>query len=177
MTWARYALIYVTLTLAAPIFLFLVGFCLPLGAAAPAPTPASLGLARAFRVPRGVPHHLAGFLLNLVVFHDEPILSGGVLQTIGLAIVAWCPRCGSCACRAAPPRLIGGGRPRLRDVRRGVPGAWRPLRAAAFTCDRPGALFYDFPPWAVAEPRAAGARARLDVARGPSAQYGGGRAR
>ena len=33
MTVGRYALIYVTLTLAAPIFLFLVGFCLPLGRA------------------------------------------------------------------------------------------------------------------------------------------------
>ena len=51
MTWTRYGLIYVTLTLAAPTFLFLVGFCLPL--ARSTAQPESLGeLARRF-VPRG----------------------------------------------------------------------------------------------------------------------------
>jgi uncharacterized membrane protein len=87
-TWTRYGLIYVTLTLAAPIFLFLVGFCLPL---AQPPASAGLGaLARRF-VPRGARIVAAGLLLNLVVFPDEPVLSGGVLQTIGLAIVAMVP--------------------------------------------------------------------------------------
>jgi uncharacterized membrane protein len=89
MTWARYALIYVTLTLAAPTFLFLVGFVLPLSL-----RPGQLltlgALARQF-VPRGVRIILAGLLLNLIVFPDEPMLSGGVLQTIGLAIVVMVP--------------------------------------------------------------------------------------
>ena len=88
MTWTRYGLIYVTLTLAAPIFLFLVGFCLPL-----AQTPQSEGfgaLARRF-VPRGARIVAAGLLLNLLVFSDEPVLSGGVLQTIGLAVIAMVP--------------------------------------------------------------------------------------
>ncbi|HEU5195611.1 MAG TPA: heparan-alpha-glucosaminide N-acetyltransferase domain-containing protein [Methylomirabilota bacterium] len=89
MTWARYELIYVTLTTAAPIFLFLVGFCLPL-ALRPGNSESFGALARAF-VPRGVRIVLAGFLLNLVVFPDEPILSGGVLQTIGLAVIVMVP--------------------------------------------------------------------------------------
>jgi len=142
MTWTRYALIYVTLTLAAPIFLFLVGFCLPL-ALRPGHDTSFAGLARHF-VPRGVRIILAGFLLNLVVFHDEPILSGGVLQTIGLAIVAMVPA--------------------LWLVR--VPGGAAALMAAAvigyatFVAAFPAltgfvqrhaaiglVLFYDFPPW------------------------------
>jgi uncharacterized membrane protein len=89
MTWTRYGLIYVTLTLAAPLFLFLVGFCLPL--ALRGNTAASLGaLARRF-VPRGARIVLAGLLLNVVVFPTEPIWSGGVLQTIGLGIIAMVP--------------------------------------------------------------------------------------
>ena len=89
MTWTRYGLIYVTLTLAAPTFLFLVGFCLPL--ARSTAQPESLGeLARRF-VPRGARIVGAGLLLTLLVFPDEPVLSGGVLQTIGLAIIAMVP--------------------------------------------------------------------------------------
>jgi uncharacterized membrane protein len=91
MTVGRYALIYVTLTLAAPIFLFLVGFCLPLGRARTSGAPESLGgLARRL-VPRGARIVAAGFLLNLIVFRDGSILSGGVLQTIGLTIIAMVP--------------------------------------------------------------------------------------
>jgi uncharacterized membrane protein len=87
MTWPRYILIYVTLTLAAPTFLFLVGFCLPLSLRGRPGESESLGvLARRF-VPRGVRIVLAGLLLNALVFRDEPILSGGVLQTIGFAII------------------------------------------------------------------------------------------
>jgi hypothetical protein len=91
MTWPRYILIYVTLTLAAPTFLFLVGFCLPLSLRGRPGESESLGaLARRF-VPRGVRIVLTGLLLNVLVFRDEPILSGGVLQTIGLAIIAMVP--------------------------------------------------------------------------------------
>jgi len=91
MTRPRYALIYITQTLAAPTFLFLVGFCLPLGRSAGSGAPESLGaLARRF-VPRGVRIVLAGLLLNVLVFPHDKILSGGVLQTIGLAIIAMAP--------------------------------------------------------------------------------------
>jgi len=91
MTWPRYSLIYITQTLAAPAFLFLVGFCLPLGRGAGSGAPESLGaLARRF-VPRGVRIVLAGLLLNVLVFPHDKILSGGVLQTIGLAIIAMVP--------------------------------------------------------------------------------------
>src|SRR5262245_7003398 len=91
MTWHRYTLIYITLTLAAPTFLFLVGFCLPLSLRARAGEPESFGaLARQF-APRGIRIFLAGLLLNVIVFRDQPIVSGGVLQTIGLAIMAMIP--------------------------------------------------------------------------------------
>ncbi len=89
MTWARYDLIYVTQSIAAPTFLFLVGFCVPLARHGSAGD--GLGaLARRF-VPRGARIVVAGLLLNVVVFSDEPILSGGVLQTIGVAIMAMVP--------------------------------------------------------------------------------------
>ena len=81
MTVGRYALIYITLTLAAPTFLFLVGFCLPLGRHREGPAESLGALARRL-VPRGARIVAAGILLNLVVFPGDPILSGGVLQTI-----------------------------------------------------------------------------------------------
>src|SRR5262249_58873497 len=87
--WARYEPLYAPLPRGAPIFLFRVGFCLPL-ALRPGSSESFTARARAF-VPRGVRIMLAGFLLTLVVFSDEPILSGGVLQTIGLAVVAMAP--------------------------------------------------------------------------------------
>jgi uncharacterized membrane protein len=143
-TWARYELIYVTLSVAAPTFLFLVGFCLPLALHGPAGAIDGLGaLARRF-VPRGARIVVAGLLLNVVVFADEPILSGGVLQTIGVAIMAMVPalwllrfRLGAWGLLAVAvlgyvafvtmyPALTGlvAARPRLGLV-----------------------LFYDFPPW------------------------------
>lgn len=86
MGWSRYWLVYATVTVAAPIFLFLVGFVLPVSLhrnAAELTRPARLwGYAR-----RGLQIILAGYLLNLVVFPDESLWSGGVLQTIGLAII------------------------------------------------------------------------------------------
>lgn len=90
-TWARYHLIYVSLTLAAPMFLFLVGFCLPLALRPDTLRTESLpALARRF-VPRGLRIVGAGLLLNVVVFSREPVLSGGVLQTIGFAVIAMVP--------------------------------------------------------------------------------------
>lgn len=88
MGWPRYYLIYATVVLAAPIFLFLVGFCLAISLrrAAEIERRGPAALARKY-VGRGAWVIAAGWLLNLLVFPEEPILSGGVLQTIGLSIV------------------------------------------------------------------------------------------
>jgi uncharacterized membrane protein len=139
MTAGRYALIYVTLTLAAPIFLFLVGFCLALGRRRPA-----LGELARHLVPRGGQIVAAGLLLNLGVFSGESILAGGVLQTIGLEIIVMVPAIWLLRFRWAPwvllPVAIAGyvafvaAYPALtRFVER------HPLIGLI--------LFYDFPPW------------------------------
>lgn len=81
MGWWRYWLVYGSVTVAAPIFLFLVGFVLPL----------SLRRAESAQMPRALRRGgmiiAAGLLLNALVFRDEPLLSGGVLQAIGLSII------------------------------------------------------------------------------------------
>ena len=143
MTWPRYALIYVTLTLAAPTFLFLVGFCLPLARAAGAGGETLAALARRF-VPRGARIVLAGLLLNAVVFPDEPLLSGGVLQTIGLAIIAMVPAMWLLRFRVgAWVLLLAAGAGYVTFVA-AYPGLTR------LVIDHPSlglVLFYDFPPW------------------------------
>jgi uncharacterized membrane protein len=73
MTVGRYALIYVTLTLAAPIFLFLVGFCLVLGRAQAAGVHESLVALSRRLGPRGGRIVLAGLVLNLAVFRSWPV--------------------------------------------------------------------------------------------------------
>jgi uncharacterized membrane protein len=84
MGWPRYYLIYGSLLLPAAIFLFLVGFVLPIGYHR-APQPPGPTAARFFR--RGLRIVGAGYLLNLLVIRTQPVWSGGVLQTIGLAII------------------------------------------------------------------------------------------
>ena len=86
MGWSRYWLVYGTVTIAAPIFLFLVGFVLPVSLhknAADMLNPSRVG----GYLRRGAQIILAGLLLNLVVFPEDPVWSGGVLQTIGLSII------------------------------------------------------------------------------------------
>jgi uncharacterized membrane protein YhaH (DUF805 family)/uncharacterized membrane protein len=84
MGWPRYYGIYVTMAIAAPIFLFLVGFCVPLsGRREGRRSLAVLGTYAA----RGARLVLAGLLLNLLVFPEDPIYSNGVLQTIGLGVI------------------------------------------------------------------------------------------
>lgn len=142
MTVERYALIYLTLTLAAPTFLFLVGFCLPLGRRVGTAEPLG-GLARRL-VPRGARIVAAGLLLNLVVFPAEPVLSGGVLQTIGLTIIAMVPALWLLRFRGASWILLAvavGGYALFAAVQ---PALARfveahPLVGLVF--------FYDFPPW------------------------------
>jgi uncharacterized membrane protein len=88
MGWPRYHLVYLTVTLAAPIFLFLVGFCLPLSYLNSTVTRGERSASVAWTwVRRGVRLVVAGWFLNLLVFPDEPLFGGGVLQTIGLSIV------------------------------------------------------------------------------------------
>jgi uncharacterized membrane protein len=99
MGWWRYWLVYGTVTVAAPIFLFLVGFVLPLSLhrhAGNIVTPERL--LSYWR--RGATIFAAGVLLNVIVFGsvylrslspDDSPLAGGVLQTIGLSIILMTP--------------------------------------------------------------------------------------
>jgi len=99
MGWWRYWIVYGTVTVAAPIFLFLVGFVLPLSLhrhAGNIVTPERLWTY--WR--RGATIYAAGVLLNVVVFGsvhlgslspDDSPLAGGVLQTIGLSIILMTP--------------------------------------------------------------------------------------
>jgi uncharacterized membrane protein len=90
--WPRYHLIYITTTVAAPIFLFLVGFC---QAIAHYNAVVLRGQSAAKVAPRylrrGVQVILAGYLLNLIVFPEDPLWQLGVLQTIGFSILALVP--------------------------------------------------------------------------------------
>src|SRR5687768_12482746 len=90
MGWSRYYLVYGSLLLPAPIFLFLVGFCLPIsyhGKPADAPFAAR---ARRYGL-RGLAIVAAGYLLNVLLHPELPFWYGGVLQTIGLAVIVLGP--------------------------------------------------------------------------------------
>ena len=86
MGWWRYWLVYGTVTVAAPIFLFLVGFVLPVSLHKAATDPRAPSRVVGY-LRRGLQIIAAGLLLNLVVFPEESVWSGGVLQTIGLSII------------------------------------------------------------------------------------------
>ena len=152
MGWGRYWLVYGTVTVAAPIFLFLVGFVLPLSLhrhAGDIVTPSRLWTY--WR--RGATIIAAGLLLNVVVFgsiqlrslssEDSP-LAGGVLQTIGLSIILMTP--------TAALLKWPGGRSALLGV--ALVGylsflvAYEPLKR--WLPDHPLialTLFLDYPPW------------------------------
>ena len=144
MTWNRYTLIYVTLTLSAPTFLFLVGFCLPLSLRGHPGQVESFGLLARRFVPRGIRIILAGVLLNVLVFRDLPTLAGGVLQTIGLAIIAMVPAIWLLRYPGARWVLLA------VAVAGYVAFAWSFPWLESFV-DRHSrvglVLFYDFPPW------------------------------
>jgi hypothetical protein len=140
MTWPRYHLIWITLTVAAPTFLFLVGFCLPLAVRGGESLDALL---RKFG-PRGVRIIVAGLLLNVVVLRDEPWYAGGVLQTIGLAIIVMAPALWLLRFRWAPAALL------LVAVAGYVAFSVAFPHVDAFVGRHPLVglvLFYDFPPW------------------------------
>jgi uncharacterized membrane protein len=140
MTWPRYRIIWITLTVAAPTFLFLVGFCLPLAARGDESLRALL---RKFG-PRGARVFGCGLLLNVLVLRDEYPWAGGVLQTIGLAIIVMAPALWLLRYRGAPAALLAlavAGYvafvltfPRVQQI-----VAHHPLVGLV--------LFYDFPPW------------------------------
>jgi uncharacterized membrane protein len=88
---ARYHIIYLTVPLSAPLFLFLVGFCLPLSCLNSAARGASFGRIALKNVRRGALLVPMGWLLTLLVFPDEPLFAGEVLQTIGLSIIGLTP--------------------------------------------------------------------------------------
>lgn len=92
MGWPRYYLIYVTMAVAAPTFLFLVGFCLPLSLARTRAEGKGQLLPTLWKyTKRGGRIILAGLLLNVLVFPHDPVLSNGVLQTIGFSIIVAAP--------------------------------------------------------------------------------------
>jgi uncharacterized membrane protein len=143
MTVGRYALIYLTQAMAAPTFLFLVGFCMPLALRPEALRTESLSqLVRRF-VPRGLRVVLAGMLLNVAVL-GYPILSGGVLQTIGLAIVVMAPALWLLRFRHGLWTLVVVAVAGYLAFVRAFPALTR------FVADHPllgRALFFDYPPW------------------------------
>jgi peptidoglycan/LPS O-acetylase OafA/YrhL len=139
---ARYRLVYASMLLAAPIFLLLVGFVLPLSTAARAPGGRGAGLRHALR--RGGQLLLAGWLLNVLVFPHDPWRLSGVLHTIGLGVVG-----GALALPLART-------PRGRALLVAVAAALYATFVAAFpalagwAARHPGAapvVFGDFPPW------------------------------
>src|SRR5262249_21127795 len=116
MGWARYHLVYGSLIWPASIFLFLVGFCLPISYYRRGETEGVLGdLRKYFR--RGIGIVAAGYVLNFIMLPrgrmvwepgggfsawsgiifgvdvppEERLWHGGVLQTIGLSIIVLGP--------------------------------------------------------------------------------------
>jgi len=145
MGWPWYYSVYVTMAVAAPTFLFLVGFCLPLsltktrGAAAEHLLPTIWKYAK-----RGGRIILGGLLLNVLVFPEDPFWTNGVLQTIGLGIII-----------AAPVGLfVGSAVGRYLVVAASVliylSFGWSFDFLTAWVAAHPAAsrvLFFEFPPW------------------------------
>jgi uncharacterized membrane protein len=143
MGWPRYWLVYGTVTVAAPIFLFLVGFVLPVSFhrnAAEMTRPSRIwGYTR-----RGLTIILTGLLLNVVVFPEESPFSGGVLQTIGLSIIVMTLLAPLLRYRAGAYVLLAlaVGSYLLFLVVHGRLQAWLPQHAHVRLV-----LFFDYAPW------------------------------
>jgi len=141
MGWPRYYMIYVTMAVAAPIFLFLVGFCLPLSKAREEPRALPMLWKYAKRGARLI---LAGLLLNLLVFPEDPIYSNGVLQTIGVSILA--AAAGALLLRLSGTRLVLAALAVLLYLAFG----WSFGALTVWVQAHPTAariLFFEFPPW------------------------------
>lgn len=105
---ARYHLIYLTVPLSAPLFLFLVGFCLSvsyLSATVARRQPFQRVAVRYGR--RGLLLVPMNWLLTLLVFPDEPLFGSEVLQCIGLSIIGLTPILPLLRRRLARPLLLG----------------------------------------------------------------------
>jgi uncharacterized membrane protein len=144
MGWPRYYFIYWTMALAAPTFLFLVGFCLPLslartrGIAGQAPSTLWKYALRGGRL------ILAGLLLNLLVFPEDPVYGNGVLQTIGLGIIVAAPV--GFLLASAPARGAVAGLAMLSYLAFGWSYAGLTQWVAAHPLGS-RILFLEFPPW------------------------------
>ena len=141
MGWPRYYLIYSSVLLPAAIFLFLVGFVLPIGYHR-APQPAGATAARFFR--RGIVVVGAGYLLNLLVLRTQPAWTGGVLQTIGLSIILLGLILPLMRHRGAPWVLVGVAVAGYVSFGAAIPALARWSTAHPVLSQ---AIFADFPPW------------------------------
>lgn len=143
MGWGRYYLVYGSLLLPAPIFLFLVGFCLPISYhRRPEPLPLARTAAAYFR--RGIVIVGAGYLLNALVTPEQPVWKGGVLQTIGLAIIVLGPVLPWLRRRAGRWSLIALALLLYLSFVGSLPGLVRWAGAHPVVSR---AVFNDFPPW------------------------------
>jgi uncharacterized membrane protein len=157
MPWERYYLVYASLLLPAPIFLFLAGFCLPIGYhRKPVDEPFVMRARRYLR--RGIGIVAAGYLLNALLAielaeprrlssarlaPDPPVWWGGVLQTIGLAIIVLGPMVPWLRSRANRWALAG------LAVLAYIVFTLASPALAAWTANHQisRAIFNDFPPW------------------------------
>ena len=142
MGWPRYNLVYGTMAVGAPLFLFLVGFCLPLSFAR-RPHADRAGTVTKF-LSRGIRLLLASWLLNFLIFRDEPFWEGGVLQTIGLGIILCLPALLLLHRRGARATLvaIAVGAYALFSVSYAAVVAWAPAHPVI------GRIFlFEFAPW------------------------------
>src|ERR1051325_759227 len=142
MGWGRYYLVYGSLLLPAPIFLFLVGFCLPIGYhRKPIDEPFAIRARRYLR--RGIGIVGAGYLLNVLIAPDLPVWYGGVLQTIGLAIIVLGPLLPWLRSRARRWMLVA-----VAVLPCGAfPAAAPALSTWAAHHELSRTVFNDFPPW------------------------------
>jgi uncharacterized membrane protein len=88
----RHYLVYLTISVSAPLFLFIVGFSLVLSFNRR--QTALLGNKQAYYwryLKRGLGLLVAGYVLNIVIAPHEPLYSGGILQTIGISIMLVTP--------------------------------------------------------------------------------------
>src|SRR5687768_9037803 len=134
---ARWPLIYLTTSAAGPAFLFLVGFVLPLSYRA-SPHPMRRAAERAAAL------FAAGYVVNVILSPQQPLLGSNVLHTIGVAVLVapltrpWLGRpLGRYALAAAGVALYASFVLLFAPITAWV-GA-HPLVARL--------AFYDFPPW------------------------------
>jgi len=145
MGWPWYYSVYVTMAVAAPTFLFLVGFCLPLslvktrGAVAKPVLPTLWKYAK-----RGGRIILAGLLLNVLVFPEDPFWTNGVLQTIGLGVIIAAPA--GLFLRSAAGRYLVAAAAVLLYLSFGWAFGFLTSWVAAHPVSS-RVLFFEFPPW------------------------------